>query len=107
MNVVQLFEPKPIDFLIGPFEEYRVVIDGRVIPLLSAQKLESGKVNLVLDNRFCVCCESDAAHQVAWIMANALAVGQGYPSIGATTKDRPFAPIAMQIGSVETNEDPK
>lgn len=103
---MQLFEPKRPDFLIGPFEEYRVVIDGRVIPLLSAQKLESGQVNLVLDHRFCVCLDADTVQSVAWMVANALAIGQGYAHAGAENKERPFAPISMSIGSVEL-EQPK
>lgn len=92
------------DWIIGPFEEYRCVIEGRKIPMLEARRVSDG-VNLIVDNRFCVCVPEDIAESVAWLLAQALAVGSGYASLSQPTKDRCFAPLCSRIGSVTTTED--
>lgn len=91
------------DFLVGPFEEYRVVIEGRKIPRLTGRRTDEG-VNLIVDGRFCVLVPDDIAQSVAWLVAQALAVGSGYSYLGAEIKDQCFAPQCMRIGSVETEE---
>lgn len=92
---------EPEDFLIGPFEECRVVIEGRKIPKLTGHRTTDG-VNLIIDNRFCVLVPNDLAQDIAWLVAQAMAVGAGYPHLGAETKDRCFAPLCMQVGNVTT-----
>jgi len=99
-NIVNFPDPpKQPDLLIGPFEEYRVVVDGRVIPLLTGFR-EGDKIWLVADHRFCCgpfSTEEDA-RQAARLAAQCMAVTQGYPHLGAETKSKPFAPIGMQVG---------
>lgn len=85
------------EMFIGPFEEWRVCLDGKVIPLLTGNKLPNGNVWLMLDHRFGGEFSEADAWQVAHLVANALAIGQGYPSYMADIKSRPFAPTAMQI----------
>jgi hypothetical protein len=89
------------ELLIGPFSENRVVVDGRVIPLLSGYRAGDETV-LVLDHRFSVGVPHEYAYPVAWLLANALAIGQGYASMNATSKDKPFAPqcSAIAIGDI-------
>ncbi len=84
------------EWLIGPFEEYRVMVQGRVIPKLTAYK-DGDKVGLVVDQRFSASFSEDQAWQVAWLLANALAIGAGYPHLGAESKDQPFAPLGTKL----------
>ncbi len=100
-NVVKLPDPpKSPEWIVGPFEEYRVVIHGRMIPDLTALRLKGGGVMLSLDHRFLIEIPDEGlAYQVAAFVANALAIGSGYPFSGAETKERPFAPKAIAISN--------
>jgi hypothetical protein len=94
-------EPPPL--LVGPFEEYRVVIDGRRIPKLTGRKDSDGRVHLTVDHRFgAEFPNEETAHQAAWLIAQAMAIGAGYPHLGAETKEQPFAPLCVRLSSVET-----
>jgi hypothetical protein len=93
-NIVKLPDPpKPPEWMIGPFEEWRVVIEGREIPKLQARKFESrpGTVSFLLDHRFGLDVPEELAYQVAWYVANAMAIGAGYAYLGADEKFKPFA----------------
>ena len=97
-NVTQFptTEP-PAELLIGPFEEWRVVVDGRVIPRLTGF-YDGDRIALVLDGRFSHSFRKEDAYSAAWLIANALAIGEGYSHLGATSKSQqPFAPQAMEI----------
>ena len=97
MTIVEFPTPKAMEFMVGPFAEWRVQIEGRMIPRLTAYR-EGNGVCLVLDNRFGLMCENDGvAYQTAAFVANALAIGEGYSHLAADTKDRPFAPKGMGI----------
>lgn len=78
---------------------YSVVVEGREIPLLSMID-EVEHIHLTLDNRLSIDIPRDYAPQVAWLVANALAIGQGYPSLNAQTKDMPFAPSVVHLEAV-------
>lgn len=98
-NIAQ-FPTKPEDeWLIGPFEVWRVLVEGRTIPRLTGHKDGDG-IALIVDGRFSVTFPKDLAQSAAWLLANALAVGEGYPFLGSTSKDRPFAPQTMQLGDI-------
>jgi len=90
--------PEPPALLVGPFQSYKVVVEGRVIPKLTGHPHEDGTVSLVLDGRFAGQFSEDDARSVAWLIANALAIGEGYPSMNAESKDHPFAPRCIQVG---------
>ena len=91
-------KPHNLQF-IGPFEEWRVMFDGYMIPLLTGRETPDGRVHLSLDHRFGAEFSSrDDAHQAVYLIANAMAIGEGYPSMYATTKDRPFAPKGHALG---------
>src|SRR3712207_2477346 len=101
-NVVQLPPPPEAPaLLIGPFETYHVVIDGRIIPNLTGRRRVDGKITLTVDNRWAADFSKEDAYQAAWLIGQASAVAAGYPHLAADTKDRPFAPISMEIGSVD------
>ena len=75
-----------------------VVIEGRLIPRLSANESADGSVELVLDGRFGVTFpDPGMASQAAWLIANALAIGEGYSFLGANDKNHPFAPECLRI----------
>lgn len=97
------FPAKPLTLqFIGPFHEWRVSFDGRMIPLLSGKQTPDGRVHLCLDHRFgAEFSTHEDAHQAVYLIANAMAIGAGYPSMYAETKDRPFAPQGFGIDIVE------
>lgn len=104
-NVTQFPKPpeKQIEFLIGPFEEYRVKVDGRGIPKLTGNRDADGKYWLTVDHRITAYFSTEEdAYQAAVLAANAMAVGAGYSHAGAESKDMPFAPRMNCIGSVST-----
>jgi hypothetical protein len=63
----------------GPFTRHNVVVDGWSVPLLHAQVNEdSGRVLLVLDNRFTLDLTGEEAERVVPFLADAIAVTLGY-----------------------------
>lgn len=99
-NVTQLPLPPPSDpygFMIGPFTEYRCLIDGRIIPDLSAYRDGPDNIAIVLNHRLSISVPKDLAQSVAWLVANALAIGRGYSHLGAESKVMPFAPIGHNL----------
>jgi hypothetical protein len=98
-------QPQPPDLLIGPFEEWRVIVEGRIIPKLTGYH-DGDKIGLVLDHRFSASFAPDDARQAAWLIANALAIGEGYSHLGALTKEQPFAPIGAQISAAPAPASP-
>jgi len=78
--------------IIGPAATgNHVLVDARIIPLMHAHEVEAG-IEIILDRRFSITVSHDDAYPVAWMIAQALAIGQGYSSVRAENKDRPFAP---------------
>lgn len=92
------------DLLIGPFEQWRVQVDGRVIPRLTGWR-EGDLIWLCVDNRFAQGFPKQYVLGAAALIAQALAIGSGYAWLGAENKDQPFAPIGCAVGSL--NEVPK
>lgn len=105
-NVTEFPKPdtKQPDLLVGPFEEYRVVVGGRSIPKLTGRyNASEGQWWLFVDNRIGAFFSTEEdARQAANLAANAMAIGAGYSHAGAENKDRPFAPLMTCIGSVGT-----
>lgn len=93
-------EPTQEDLLIGPFEHYNVMVDGRVMPLLTGFR-EGDKYWLVVDHRFaCGPFGEEEARQAARLAGQAMAVTAGYPHLGADSKQQPFAPRGMSIDTL-------
>jgi hypothetical protein len=104
-EVVQFPSKEEDTFLIGPFEEYRVLVDGRHIRGLTGSRMADGSVQLHVDNRFCGIFSTEVdAKQAAYLIANAWAIGSGYSHAGAESKDHPFAAIAICVTGVEHAE---
>ena len=79
-----------------PVTGHRCVIDGRVIPKLIVHQ-RGNDVEFVIDGRFSCIVPDEYAHPVAHAIANALAIGAGYPSANAEDQSRPFAPKLMHL----------
>ena len=90
-NVVKMPDPpKRPDWIVGPFEEWRVIIEGREIPRLQARRGTDGMVHFPLDHRFGLDVPEELAYPVACYVANAMAIGAGYAWHGADEKYKPF-----------------
>lgn len=86
---------------IGPFQEtWAVIVEGYKIPRLSAIVMKSGNILITLDERFMVEATPEEAEKWLWIVANALAIGEGYPWYGATSKERPFASKMIDLSEL-------
>ena len=98
-NIVD-FPPSeaPPELLVGPFSVWRVMVDGRIIPRLTGFH-DGDKIALVVDGRFSASFSPADAYQAAWLIAEAFAIGEGYSSMNALNKERPFAPIGNAIGA--------
>lgn len=98
-NVIQMPPPtKPDEWLVTLYELDHVIIDGRHIPRLQGKRHDDGSVSLCVDRRFMADFpDEEQARQAAWMIAQALAIGEGYAHLGAETKERPFAPQVAQI----------
>lgn len=99
-EVIQFPTPEqPEDLLIGPYTAYKVQVEGRVIPRLTGYPQAGDRVSLIVDGRFEADFPADLARQAAWLIANALAVAEGYTHLSAPNKDQPFAPIGVRMSS--------
>lgn len=83
-----------------PYHEAdRVIIEGRQIPKLTAMP-EGDQVTIILDGRLSISVPQALGRQVAWLVANALAIGAGYSHLGAENKVKPFAPVAIGLSEL-------
>ena len=85
--------------VIGPFSQHRVVIGGYIVPHLTvstvkSQGPEDGMFNVMLDERFCVCCTQEELDKWGWFIANAMAHAAGYSSFGENSN--PVNPYRRQ-----------
>ncbi len=78
------------------FPHHEVMIDGRLIPNLECRR-DGDIITFVLDRRFALDVPIDLAIPVASFVANAMAIGAGYPWHGAESKSVPFAMKCMEI----------
>lgn len=64
---------------IGPFRDYRLVVEGWSVPLLSARELDGGKVSITLDSRINLVCQSiEEANRVIPFLADVVGAALGY-----------------------------
>lgn len=103
--VFQVEEPRPNGLqAIGPFELYRIVVDGYQVPHLTGRPID-GMWHFTFDSRFGCDVPEKYAHGVAWMIANAMAVGAGFTCFGENSKPRnEFKCRLFGIGSVVTQD---
>lgn len=91
---------------IGPFESYRIVVDGYKVPRLTGRLID-GMWSFTFDNRFCLDVPELYGHGVAWMIANAMAVGAGFTCFGENSAPaNEFKGRLHCIGEVATEEAP-
>ena len=93
MNVINLKIPSPLGNKLAGHE---IHYQGRVIPRLRGKKIDNSYA-IILDNRWEAIIPEEHIHPVLMLLANALAVGEGYSNAEANTKDKPFAPLAVLL----------
>lgn len=96
---------KPHSCLVGPFQTYKVIVEGLSIPGLTAWPESETQTMLTLDGRLGIVIGNRDLQSVAWLVANALAIGQGYSHLGAQQRGFPFAPLCSQIELPPSDED--
>lgn len=64
--------------IVGPFKEYRLVVNGWRVPLMSAQELDGGRVTLTFDNRQAIEVDAGDFEGIASFMADVIAGCLGY-----------------------------
>lgn len=87
---------------IGPFEVNRLTIDGYEIPRLSGA-LRDGVWSFTLDNRFACDVPEIYGHGVAWMIANAMAIGAEYSCFGENSE--PLNQFKRRLSRLNTVAD--
>jgi hypothetical protein len=98
---------KALQNMEGPMlpRMHAVIIEGRAIPKLLMLR-RGDTVNFTLDGRFGLEVPKEHAIPVAHFIANAMAIGAGYPWHGADSNSRPFATPCIPI-EFPTKGDPQ
>lgn len=71
---------------VGPFSVWKIKLDGFAVPFLTGREDDKGMFHLCLDGRFGMEIPKEFAHQVAWLIANAHAIGAGYSCFGENSQ---------------------
>lgn len=71
---------------VGPFSVWKIKLDGYAVPFLQGREDDNGMFHLKLDERFGIEVPKEYAHQVAWMIANAYAIGAGYSCFGENSQ---------------------
>lgn len=92
-NITRLHDPDAGVVSFGVrIPGYTAVVEGREIPRLMVYERGEREITIMLDRRFAIDVPRELSGYICWMIANALAIGQGYSHLGAETKERPFAP---------------
>lgn len=65
--------------IVGPFEEYRLIVDGYSVPCAEAKENDGGTVTFIMDKRLAWTIPAGAFADVAHLVATAYALGLGLP----------------------------
>jgi pentose-5-phosphate-3-epimerase len=80
-------EPRAARFeLLGPFTSHEVIVNGRMVPHLTASPMNGGMIAVTLDGRYDLHLTVEEADKVIPFLADCIAVGAGYtchPAEGA------------------------
>lgn len=86
-EVFKTSEPKPGLESHGPFQIHRITLDGYEVPRLHG-RVVGDMWYFQLDGRFAVDVPKKYGLGVAWVIANALAIGAGYSCFGENSAPR-------------------
>lgn len=65
--------------IVGPFDSYKLVVDGYTVPCVDARENDGGTVTFIVDERLAWTVPAAAFEDVAALVANVYAVGLGLP----------------------------
>ncbi len=63
---------------VGPFGDWRVVVDGWTVPYLTVVPCNGNRIDLSLDNRFGLVLDGADAERVVPFIADAIAIALGF-----------------------------
>ena len=84
--------------IVGPFENYNLVVDGYSVPFVEARENDGGTVTFIVDNRLAWTIPVAAFEDVAHLVATVYAIGVGLPCPPSETHNS--ATYARQMESV-------
>ena len=84
------------DVVGPPASGNAVIVHGRHIPNMTCHDY-GDQIEFVLDGRFAYRFPKEWSFLAAAMAAQAMAIGAGFSSMNAETKDRPFAPEICEI----------
>lgn len=95
-KVVDLHDPEAgvVDFGVA-ITGYTAIVEGRQIPGLMVKERGKAQITIILDNRWEIDVPREQSGKICWMIANALAIGEGYSHLGALSKNHPFAPSVI------------
>ena len=76
---------------------FTAVVEGREIPRLMVRECGGDQITICLDNRFEIDVPRERSAQICWMVANALAIGEGYAFLGSPDKSKPFAREVVNV----------
>ena len=95
-NVIEIKTEDPKSVLIGPFESYRVVVDGYRLPLLTGYK-KGDEIWITCDNRFTFGpFTEDTVYQACLMAGQCMAISKGFCSLHVQ-EPAPFAPKVINF----------
>ena len=81
--------------------QHEVTIDGYACPQIEARETSDGKHSrITLDGRFGATILASDADQVIWLLANALAIGEGFSCHGENSQ--PMNRHKTQVSEIST-----
>ena len=94
--------------VIGPFERFKVKVDGYIVPRLEIVPVEGTDgdldgelVTVLVDEHFCGFCTKEEVQRWAPLIANAMAVASGFTCHGENSRPaNPYKDRVMCFGSV-------
>jgi hypothetical protein len=100
-----LFARKPSGLeIVGPFEEYRVLLHGHEVPFVYALPRAGGGLHINLDNRFGLDLTMEEAERFLPFLADTIAVALGFTCHPAPECPEPRArsPFPHSVGIAST-----
>jgi hypothetical protein len=82
---------------VGPIEHHAVVVNGHLVPFLSATPMNGGRIDLTLDQRIALELSVQDAERVLPFIADCIAVALGYaahPGESGAVARSPFPRMA-------------
>ncbi len=73
-----------------------VIVDGRVIPKMMCRE-RGDEIEFIVDGRFSFQFPKQWSFLAAAMASQCMAIGMGYSHMGASNKERPFAPQSATI----------